>query len=111
MKQGNSVLLLTLAFCLCVALLTGCLPTPEPVQYGVAIAEDIQHGSVECEVTSAVEGQVITLTAKADENYQLVAFTVNGEAIESIYDLQGRKIEKVTKGGIYIVNGKKVLVK
>ena len=36
---------------------------------------------------------------------------VNGEAIESIYDLQGRKIEKVTNGGIYIINGKKVLVK
>ena len=35
----------------------------------------------------------------------------NGEAIESIYDLQGRKIEKITKGGIYIVNGKKLLVK
>jgi hypothetical protein len=35
----------------------------------------------------------------------------NGEAIESIYDLQGRKIEKITNGGIYIVNGKKVLVK
>ena len=35
----------------------------------------------------------------------------NGEAIESIYDLQGRKIEKVTKGGIYIVNGKKTYVK
>ena len=38
------------------------------------------------------------------------AFT-NGEAIESIYDLQGRKLEKVTNGGIYIINGKKVLVK
>ena len=35
----------------------------------------------------------------------------NGESIESIYDLQGRKLEKVTNGGIYIVNGKKVLVK
>ncbi len=35
----------------------------------------------------------------------------NGEAIESIYDLQGRKLEKINKGGIYIVNGKKVLVK
>ena len=35
----------------------------------------------------------------------------NGEAIESIYDLQGRKIEKITNSGIYIVNGKKVLVK
>ena len=36
---------------------------------------------------------------------------VNGEAIESIYDITGRKIEKITKSGIYIVNGKKVLVK
>ena len=35
----------------------------------------------------------------------------NGDAIESIYDLQGRKIEKITKGGIYIINGKKVVVK
>ncbi len=30
---------------------------------------------------------------------------------EGIYDLQGRKIETVTKGGIYIIDGKKVLVK
>ena len=36
---------------------------------------------------------------------------VNGEAIESIYDITGRKIEKIIKSGIYIVNGKKVLVK
>ena len=28
-----------------------------------------------------------------------------------IYDITGRKIEKITEGGIYIVNGKKVLVK
>ncbi len=36
---------------------------------------------------------------------------VNGEAIESIFDITGRKVEKITKSGIYIVNGKKVLVK
>ena len=36
--------------------------------------------------------------------------TENVEA-NAIYDLQGRKIEKPSKGGIYIVNGKKVLVK
>lgn len=33
------------------------------------------------------------------------------EFIRGIYDLQGRKIENVTEAGIYIVNGKKVLVK
>lgn len=32
-------------------------------------------------------------------------------AAEGIYDLQGRKLSKVGNGGIYIVNGKKVLVK
>ena len=28
-----------------------------------------------------------------------------------IYDLTGRRIDNITKAGIYIVNGKKVLVK
>ena len=33
------------------------------------------------------------------------------ENVKTIYDLQGRKVETMTKGGIYIVGGKKVLVK
>jgi hypothetical protein len=33
------------------------------------------------------------------------------DVAEGIYDLTGRKIEKITEGGIYIVNGKKVYVK
>ena len=33
----------------------------------------------------------------------------NGEKV--IYDLTGRRVENITKAGIYIVNGKKVLVK
>ena len=36
---------------------------------------------------------------------------VETEVENTIYDLTGRKIETITKGGIYIVNGKKVLVK
>ena len=32
-------------------------------------------------------------------------------AIEGIFDLTGRKIEEITKPGIYIINGKKTLVK
>ena len=38
--------------------------------------------------------------------------SIYGEAGDYvIYDLNGRKLEKITEGGIYIVNGKKVLVK
>ena len=32
-------------------------------------------------------------------------------AFEGIYDLQGRKLDEITKTGIYIINGKKVFIK
>ena len=34
-----------------------------------------------------------------------------GSAVKTIYDLTGRRVENITNAGIYIVNGKKVLVK
>jgi hypothetical protein len=36
--------------------------------------------------------------------------TEDGE-VETIFDMQGRKLNKITKPGCYIVNGKKVIVK
>ena len=36
---------------------------------------------------------------------------VEYESTEAIYDLSGRRVQETVKGGIYIVNGKKVLVK
>lgn len=36
---------------------------------------------------------------------------VSNNVIEGIFDLTGRKIEEITKSGIYIINGKKTLVK
>ncbi len=35
----------------------------------------------------------------------------SNSTVEGIFDLTGRKIEKITKPGIYIINGKKTLVK
>lgn len=37
--------------------------------------------------------------------------TGGAELVETIYDLQGRRLSEITTPGIYIVNGKKVLVK
>ena len=34
-----------------------------------------------------------------------------GDVVKTIYDLTGRRVESITNAGIYIVNGKKVLVK
>lgn len=84
MKQRNRILTLILACCLCAALMTGCFlfPEKEPVEYAITIDENIAHGSVECEIAKAKAGETITVVANADENYQLVAITVNGEIIE-----------------------------
>ena len=36
---------------------------------------------------------------------------IRNQHSEMIFDLLGRRVEAITKGGIYIVNGKKVVVK
>ena len=84
MKQRNSILILILALCLSLALMTGCFPEkPEaPVEYKITIDENIEHGSVQCEMATAKAGDTITVSAEADANYQLISITVNGEAIE-----------------------------
>ena len=33
------------------------------------------------------------------------------KTVNAIYNLRGQKVDKPTKGGIYIINGKKVVVK
>ena len=62
-------------------------------------------------VTESVSDDMVLPTFYGTQPTGVENVITNGEAIESIYDLQGRKIEKVTNGGIYIINGKKVLVK
>ena len=88
MKQRNRVFSLILICSLCVALLTGCSllfgnidQNKDPVEYNITIDEDIEHGSVQCELASAKAGETVAVTATADENYMLVSITVNGEAI------------------------------
>ena len=65
-----------------------------------AVYEELAH------VAKNIE---ITLTYTNGETGVIEVKGQNGK-VETIYDLQGRKIEKPTKG-IYIINGKKVLTK
>ena len=46
-----------------------------------------------------------TIAAASIDNIELE----EGEQV--IYDLTGRRVEKINNAGIYIVNGKKVIVK
>jgi hypothetical protein len=59
-------------------------------------------------LTPAVFCQEVTATkcATGIENV-----TVETNAVKGVYDVQGRKIEKVTAPGLYIIDGVKVLVK
>ena len=64
----------------------------------------------------------MTYNADWSQNHEKVAFysqedtgiaevVVEGEAAVTIFDLTGRKLDAITAPGLYIVNGKKVLVK
>lgn len=52
----------------------------------------------------------LTITKTGEETGIGEVKSENGE-VKAIYDLTGRQINEITKAGIYIVNGKKVLVK
>ena len=58
--------------------------------------------------TAPAELPEYTITVNTPTAIEEVETEVENDVI---YDLTGRKIETITKGGIYIVNGKKVLVK
>ncbi len=56
-------------------------------------------------------GQIIDVLLKVAYPTGIENVMGENEAVKGIYDLQGRKIEQITAPGLYIVNGKKVLVK
>ena len=94
MKQRKSILFLAITLCLCFVTMVSCglfkpddqkpdnQPDDQPKSYSITIDEDVQHGSIQCDVASAKAGETITVTAETEKNFQLVSITVNGEAID-----------------------------
>lgn len=54
--------------------------------------------------------QNVTLTPKAVDS-SIEDIVVESNVVEGIFDILGRKLDAITAPGLYIVNGKKVLVK
>lgn len=52
----------------------------------------------------------VTLTFRYD-NLRKVLATTSAPSGESLYDLSGRKLQKISRPGLYINNGKKIVVK
>lgn len=79
----------------------------EPIKNAGTYTLTIPEGSIYDDNGAAVVATeykwTITATSIDDINAQ--------EGQMTIYDLTGRKIEKITKNGVYIINGKKTLVK
>ena len=79
------------------------------VSEGLTLVYDTVAGVFK--VTESVSDEMVLPTLYGTQATCIENVITNGEAIESIYDLNGRKIEEITQPGIYIVNGKKVFVK
>ena len=71
----------------------------------------------EIKITGSIEKYFQQAGLKNPTAYEFTGTTgineVKGESgkVKTIYDLTGRRINNITKSGIYIVNGKKILVK
>ena len=56
-------------------------------------------------------GQIIDINLVVSLETGINNLLDNGSVVKGIYDMQGRKVETITQPGVYIVDGKKVLVK
>lgn len=61
-------------------------------------------------VFSNYGGQIIDLVIKV-EVPTAIEYVMQESGVKGVFDMQGRQVEKITAPGLYIVNGKKLLVK
>ena len=77
------------------------------VNYGKYLKDSSSISPSDCKVN-------ISFTKSYDINTTLTGIreiNTNANAPKVIYDLQGRRVERITKAGVYIVNGKKLFIK
>ena len=61
--------------------------------------------------TTAAKSIRIVVRGEGDGTTGVEELETENEEVKAIYDLTGRRVQETVKGGIYIINGKKVLVK
>ena len=62
------------------------------------------------QLKDASNARSITLNL-GDEATSIISTTDNTDNTDSVYDLQGRKVDNAATKGVYIQNGRKVVVK
>ena len=91
------------------------LPKGE-IRSALNLADNADNYKKQIKISGSLETYFKTAGLKSVTEYEFTGVTAiesiaNESAQKVIYDLTGRRVDTITKAGIYIVNGKKVLVK
>ena len=88
---------------------------PTPMFYEIADGYTLSANRAYLQIPTAwlpAETKSISLRFDEDEGTtDIEASTLNPQRSTEVYDLQGRRVDNPLKGGIYIVNGKKTVIK
>lgn len=98
---------------------TKCLIIQLPkgdIRSALNLADNADNYKKQIKISGSLETYFKTAGLKSVTEYEFTGVTaiesIENESTEKvIYDLTGRRVDTITKAGIYIVNGKKVLVK
>ena len=86
------------------------------IRNALNLADNTDNYKKQVKISGSLETYFKAAGLKSVTEYEFTGVTgiesVNNESAEKvIYDLTGRRVETITKAGIYIVNGKKIIIK